>query len=277
MRDCVVLAVFTALPVFCQTTESRPAFELASIRACDKPLPGATLSVSPGRLSLPCWPLNRLIWEAYRIYADGTNAFMIQPPAFMQDLPQMGSDMYSIEAKAGSPRSMAMMRGPMMQRLLEDRFHLRIHRETREVPVYVMTVGRDGHKLKPTAAGSCDQTEVNDIAGFLAEMTTARPHCGILTPPKRTGTHYVMDEHGVSLATFAKAFNIGGLPLIDQTGLIGTFDIHFEWDVSPPEADGTPDLSIVSSFRRQLGLDLRAGKGAREFFVVDHVERPTDN
>jgi uncharacterized protein (TIGR03435 family) len=83
-------------------------------------------------------------------------------------------------------------------------------------------------------------------------------------------------EHGVSLAAFAKVFHIGGLPLIDQTGLTERFDIHFEWDVSP-EPDGAPDLSIITSFRRQLGLELRAGKGPREFFVVDHVERATEN
>jgi uncharacterized protein (TIGR03435 family) len=277
MRGCLVFAVFTVLPGFCQPVDPRPAFELASIRPCEKTVPGAALSVSPGRLSLPCWPVHRLVWEAYRIYADGTNAFMIQPPAFMQDVPQMSSDMYSIEAKANSPRSMAMMRSPMMQRLLEERFHLRMHRETREVPVYLATVGRDGHTLKATAPGSCDDTEVNDIAGFLAEPSTSKPHCGILTPPKRNGSHYVMDEHGISLAAFFKVFNIGGLPLIDNTGVTGTFDIHFEWDYSPAEGDGPPDLSIVSSFRRQLGLELHAGKGPREFFVVDHVERPTEN
>ena len=128
MRACRISAVagFIVLPVFRQPTDTRLAFELSSIRPCEKPIAGAVLSVSPGRLSLPCWPLECLVNEAYRIYVDGTNAFMVQPPAPMPGESWPGpTDKYSIEAKANAPRSMAMMRGPMMQRLLEERFHMR--------------------------------------------------------------------------------------------------------------------------------------------------------
>jgi uncharacterized protein (TIGR03435 family) len=79
----------------------------------------------------------------------------------------MSPDRYSIEARAETPQSIAMMRGPMMQRLLEDRFHLKTHRETREVPVYIMTVSKDGPKLQPTRQGGCNQLDTSDLTQSL--------------------------------------------------------------------------------------------------------------
>ena len=289
MHGCTigVLAAFMALPVFCQRLETRPAFELASIKLCIGGEPRGSLSASPGRLSVPCFGLYRLIQDAYQVYADGTNVFMIQPPSAtpIDGFPhQMSSDRYSIDAKTDSPRSVGMMRGLMMQRLLEERFHLRIHRETREVPVYIMTVAKGGPKLKVTTPGSCDETEVTDIARLLAEVAVSKRRCGILTPPTINGTHFVLDEHGITVAAFSKVFNIGGLPVIDNTGITGAFDIHLEWESSTEESTPdtgapkeSPDTAIISSIRKQLGLQLRAGKGPREFFIIDHLERPSAN
>jgi uncharacterized protein (TIGR03435 family) len=65
------------------------------------------------------------------------------------------SAFYEINATAGGNPSVAMMRGPMMQVLLEDRFQLKIHREAREGPVYFLTVARGGPKLHSFTEGSC--------------------------------------------------------------------------------------------------------------------------
>jgi uncharacterized protein (TIGR03435 family) len=246
------------------------------------------MNASPGRLSLPCFGLFRLIQDAYQIFADGTANFMIQPtsPIPIEGFPsQMSSYRYSIEAEAGSPQTMGMMRGPMLQRLLEDRFHLKIRRETRELPVYLMTVAKGGSKLQATTADSCTPPDSADVTPSLAVTPGGKPRCGVLNPPTRNGTHFVLDERAVSLDLFSKLFNIGGLTVIDRTGLSGTFDIHLEWDDSPPVPDfpetggvgESPDLAILSSFRKQLGLQLSPGKGPREFLVIDHLERPTEN
>ena len=172
-----------------------------------------------------------------------------------------------------------------MQRLLEERFHLKIHREVREVAVYTMTVAKDGPKLQATTESSCNSPDAADLTALLKVSPGGKPWCGILTPPIRNGTHYVLDERGVSITTFSTIFNVRGLPLIDRTNLSGRFDIHLEWEFSPAEpassendvASEGPDTSIISSFRKQLGLQLKPGKGPREFLVVDHLERPSEN
>jgi uncharacterized protein (TIGR03435 family) len=180
---------------------------------------------------------------------------------------------------------MGMMRGPMMQRLLEDRFHLKIHREIRELPVYIMSVAREGSKLEGTQEESCDHADTTDFTQPLAVIPGGRPQCGVLTPPVKNGSHFVLDQRGIRVEVFAKLLKIGGLPVLDRTGLIGTFDIHLEWDFTHPDPvspesgapSEPPDTSIVSSIRKQLGLQLKAGKGPREFLVIDHLERPSEN
>jgi uncharacterized protein (TIGR03435 family) len=67
----------------------------------------------------------------------------------------MRSDRYLIDAKPERAAGQQMMNGPMMQALLEDRFRLKIHRETREVPAYALTAAKGGTKLQPFQHGSC--------------------------------------------------------------------------------------------------------------------------
>ena len=91
-----------------------------------------------------------------------------------------------------------------------------------------------------------------------------------------------MDQHGVSVAAFARLFQIGGLPMVDRTGLTGTFDILLEWEFDTVSRDdgaaGEPtDASIISSTRKQLGLQLTPGKAPCEFIIIDHLERPSEN
>ena len=145
--------------------DTRPRFEVAAVRECVGAQPrGVAIHVSPGRLSIPCFPLLRLIQDAYQTFGGGTANFMYQPPVGderIQGFPdEMLSVRYSIEAKAESPQSVGIMRGPMMQRLLEDRFHLKIHREIREAPVYIMTVAKGGPKLRATTEDSCNRTDL---------------------------------------------------------------------------------------------------------------------
>ena len=104
------------------------------------------------------------------------------------------------------------------------------------------------------------------------------PRCGVLTPPTRNGSHFVVDEHAITVGGFASIFRIGGLPVVDRTGLAGTYDIHLEWEYAPADAASeSPDLSIISSIRKQLGLQLTVGKGPRQVLVIDHLERASEN
>jgi uncharacterized protein (TIGR03435 family) len=91
------------------------------------------------------------------------------------------------------------------------------------------------------------------------------------------------DVKGMSMATLSKLIN-PGRPVVDKTGLTGTYDIHLEWwlDESPSPSDGVaatdpPRVSFIQALRKQLGLHLEPGKGPREFLVIDRIEKPTDN
>lgn len=282
----VLLALFVGLPVFSQDVGMRPTFEVAAIKECVGTIPrGVALSASPGRLSVPCFPLLRLIQDAYQIFGDGTANFMYQPPASapIEGFPaEMSSARYSIDAKAGSPQSVGMMRGPMMQRLLEDRFHLKIRREVRNLPVYIVTVAKDGPKLHSTKDDSC-RHDAQDFTQALPSMSGGKPICGVLIPPTRNGAYYILDERAISVDAFAKLLKIDGLPVINRTGLAGTFDIRLEWEFTPPDtaspdsgaASEPPDTSIISNMRKQLGLQVNLGKGPREILVIDRLERPS--
>ena len=108
-----------------------------------------------------CSSVMTLIRQSYIVFGNGRTMNlqsekiipMEKSPAWIE------SDLYTIEAKAESDRGevpgQAMMLGPMMQALLEDRFKLKIHRETRQVPVYALTVGKDGLKLPAAPKDGC--------------------------------------------------------------------------------------------------------------------------
>jgi hypothetical protein len=125
-----------------------PRFEVASVKL-SKDCGGAAsggrraggVSASPGRLHV-CNTVGNLIGDAYVAYADGlinrTLVMRLSPTPLSGGPGWIETDRYLIDAKAESDTSQEMMHGPMMQSLLEERFHLRIRRETREVPAYAL-------------------------------------------------------------------------------------------------------------------------------------------
>ena len=261
------------------------SFEVASVKECKAMDPSPPSSSSPGRLSLGCWQLKLLIQQAYDVFASGkvnpANPTMALT-AIEGDPAWVRSARYSIDAKADGPQSAAMMRGPMMQALLEERFRLKIHRETREVPVYVMTVAKGGPKLQPTQESSCKPL---DFGEALNMKPNGEQWCAV---PKmsRRGTITVFDIHGVTLDAFAKLLHPDGRPVIDRTGLTGAYDIHLELEESPPNpsapgggaaSDPSPHAADIAATREQLGLRLDPGKGPSEFLVIDHIEKPSEN
>jgi uncharacterized protein (TIGR03435 family) len=191
---------------------------------------------------------------------------------------------FSIIAKTAKPESVAMMRGPIMRKLLEDRFRLRVHNETREYPVYLMTVDKNGLKMKPTKEGNCNHLDPTNLPQSIEDKPGGRPWCTV-TDPTHEGTHWTWDVSGMSMDLFARIIKIDGLWVIDRTGLAGTFDIHLEWNYVPPNAIESDvgvaseplGTSLASAIHQKLGLQLTKAKGPRQFLVIDHLERPSEN
>jgi uncharacterized protein (TIGR03435 family) len=169
----------------------------------------------------------------------------------------------------------------MMQALLEERFHMKTHRETREVPVYLLTVDKGGPKFQAAKQGSCQPSDTSgDFIPHFDGIPCGEPRVS------RKGPVTVIDFRGVTLDAFAKDLHPDGRSVIDRTGLAGTFDIHLEEEAEAPRApapgsgaasDPSPSSSFIVALREQLGLRLVPAKGPVEFLVIDHIEKPSEN
>lgn len=155
----------------------------------------------------------------------------------------------------------------MLLTLMEDRFQLVIHRETREMPVYALLVAKNGPKL-------------NSAAG---EVQGVRMRPGLLSFKK-----------GSTSVLAAQLSHQMGRMVTDKTGLKGDYDFEMRWTPEPgqggPEAFGLPPVasdapppadkngpSIFTALQEQLGLRLESQKGPVEILVIDHVERASEN
>jgi len=253
-----------------------PGFGVASVKPC---LPGDQSpngKSSPGRLSLSCQPLALLIQGAYDIFATG-KVNPLNPNAPLTPLEGqpdwVNSSKYTIDARADQPESMPMMRGPMMRALLEDRFRLKVHRETREMPVYALTLDKNGPgpHLQVTKEGTCISATDEDMMQPRA-LTQGEVWCGDARVTRKENLT-IYDVRGMSLGVFVRYLRLD-MPVVDRTGLTGTFDIHMEWPPDPPDL---PHQAAIDAMRLMLGLRLVPEKGRTDFLVVDHVEKPSGN
>jgi uncharacterized protein (TIGR03435 family) len=162
---------------------------------------------------------------------------------------------------------------PRLQALLEERFKLRTHTETREVPVYALTLvrpGRPGRNLKEAKVDCTGFDFSNEATKDLA------PACG--TYIRRDAVKVRLHESG-PMALLARRLNqsFTDRPLVDQTDLDGVFewDITFAVDRNPAADSEFPSLETVLA--DELGLRLAPHRAPREVRIIDNVEAPTEN
>lgn len=296
MNRMVRVIVFIGL-VAAQMSAAPPAFEVASIKpnlGCGGPGRGSGGRPSPGRITLECAQLRDLIVTAYGIYANGSSA---NPRGFrMQVLGGPGwidSDRYDLVAKAEGNPPAAQLYGPMLRALLEERFRLEVHRETKEVPVYLLTVAKGGVRLQSAKEGSCVSADMNHPLPHPAPGQPRPRDCG----SQVTGADGTFDMYGATMESLSTQLAIRlDRDVIDRTGMAGMFDIHLvvsRADLVPralaggevEQADSSTlavasdstGPSIFTALQQQLGLKLESGKGPVEFLVIDHVEKPSEN
>jgi uncharacterized protein (TIGR03435 family) len=146
--------------------------------------------------------------------------------------------------------------------LLADRFHLEVHHETRELPVFALTVAGDATKTKetkcvndsPTASNSCQPSFRTDSgSGSIRGRSAPMPEFASILE------------------------SITGRVVLDRTSTSGRYDIDMKWT---PDSISTGDVggpSLVTALQEQLGLKLESTKGPVETLVIDHVEKPSEN
>jgi uncharacterized protein (TIGR03435 family) len=240
----VVLKRVQALPNLAQTPQ---AFDVASVKRLPPPVGGvrSSMNLSPGRLTCSNVNLRKLIVQAY-----GLKDFQLSGPEWLN------SEIYDIAATMPPSTSTDQVL-LMLQSLLAERFQLKLHRETKEVPMYALVVGKTGLKIKEGEFGHSSTSAV---------------------PGRVTAQKIPMAK----LADFLSGQL--GSPVTDMTGMKGFFDFTLEWtpEARPDElaatSDNSPGASIFTAIQEQLGLKLEARKGPLEMLVIDHVEKvPTGN
>jgi uncharacterized protein (TIGR03435 family) len=272
-------------------TAAVPKFEVASVKLCRADLPpdarsGGGIS-SPGTLDINCQTVKGLINMAYVAFTNGERVTPSRIP--IEGGPSwINSERYDIKAKAEGVKSQVLMHGPMLQALLEDRFQLKVHRETRDTPVYALTVAKGGAKLQPFKEGSCNPY---DIAATFPPPPPPENPCR--SRGTMEGGMLTVNTQATTLDDFAR-FVLGVMdrPVINKTGIQGRFDFHLEYapdETSSPavrDPSGLPRAptvtdpsgpSIFTAVQRQLGLRLEPTKGPGEYLVIDRVERPSEN
>jgi len=257
---------------------TKPTFDVASIRRNTAPEGTRSLGDQPGgRFVATRVTLRRVIQYAYR-----DNQQFLGGPDWLD------TDRWDIEAKA--PEGTVPVRASpintvpdtialMVQSLLEDRFKLKAHRETRELPLYELTIAKGGAKVKLSE----DQTAPSALVG----QGGARG--GALTRGSIGLGRNDMEAQGqpINLLAMALGALYAGRPVVDKTGLKGLYDIKLQWTpdaglaapVNPPggalSAPSGP--SLFTALEEQLGLKLEASKGPLPVLVIDSIERPTEN
>ena len=199
------------------------------------------------------------------------------------------TESFDIHAKTDLPDPTKDQMRQMMQSLLEDRFKLAVHRETRQVPIFALTLakpGKLGPQLKPHPADSpCTTESPNKPSAVSAPVSTLLgvwpDQCGDgdeigTTRRMRAGAR---DMNMAHIAGWLSGEGDTDLPIVDKTGLSGTFDLIIEFAPQHgPSTNADPSIpTFQNALSDQLGLKLEKQKGDATFFVIDHVEEPSEN
>jgi uncharacterized protein (TIGR03435 family) len=282
-KATVAVAAMASLlgPILAQQPPvSKPAFEVASVRLSKGCQDGEDDSIraSPGGLTMHCQTVMVLIQRAYVLFPSGHLSSNFRSVAVDGGPSWLNSERYDISARPPANVSPGMMTGPMMQQLLEERFKLKVHRETREIPVYALTVAKGGAKLKRIEEGSCTPMEDALLGPLSPAAQTGKRFCGALNVSGQP-SHLEWSAYGVTLdEAFGLLHGFLGRVVIDKTGLTGRFDLHLQFSRDDAAADDANRAqSIFTAVEAQLGLKLQPAKGPGEYVVIDRVEHPSEN
>jgi uncharacterized protein (TIGR03435 family) len=210
-------------------------------------------------------------------------------PAWVTGGFNFSADRFDITARSDGRPSKNQMR-LMMQALLADRFKLIVHHETRQAPVFALVLvkpDQTGAGLVPhPASDTCtvqptDEGTDDSASNVLGELPKV---CGVIAHlPTSAMGHIRFGGRGVTLSLLASSLpTMTGMatisrPVIDETGLNGTFDFTLDWVPefnAPPEASGP---NFRESLKQQLGLKLEPRQGPVDILVIDRVEHPSAN
>ena len=277
--------------VVAAAAQTPATFEVASIKPSPRDAVSSTSTFffRSSQLSIINHPLRLLMAIAFNLDVNKAGSLIAGLPGWADN------EGWDIQAAAAVAPSTQQKRA-MLQALLAERFRLTYHRETRQLPVFALSLqnaGRTGPQLRPPSdeatcqpnpnAGATEptgRTPFESVAQILRDSPCGRVISGVL-PGDRSQAF--AGGRRVSLATFAASLG-EQTPLerplvLDRTGLDGLFDIAMLWNPQIQElaanAGDQTGLTFVQALREHLGLRLQRENGPVEVIVVDRVEKPT--
>jgi uncharacterized protein (TIGR03435 family) len=262
-------------PVFGQGAAAgvnAPAYDVVAIKPNKSGTNSIRVSITADRYLATNVSLKLLIQYAYNLKTDDLISGLpgwTNSPRFDVEA-KMDADAVTAQRKLPGEEGTAQRR-LMMRSLLADRFRLKVHDESKELPIYALVVAKGGFKLKDADP---NDTYSNGIKGpdGVSHAGMMRTHDGQLTAQAVPISNLV---NNLSLQLHRQ--------VVDQTGLTGKYDFALQWspDEIPSEqrdAAGTSSgPSIFTALQEQLGLRLESSKGLVDTIVVDHVEIPSEN
>jgi len=244
-----------------------PEFEVASVKLSDPAnlqvsyMP--TLDVRPGgTLRISNRRLDEIIMLAY-----GVGGNQLSGPRWLTELTTDPTQVTRFEIIAKVPENAAKEQIPLMlQKLLEERFKLKVHREAKSTQIYSLEVSRSGHKLTPSVAAAGGPSGCTRAITGGGEDYSAAADCHNVT----------MEQFARQLAALAPAYFREG-PVVDHTGLTGAYDARLEWRLLAEIEAGVSGPTMFTAVKK-LGLELDKKRDTAEMLIVDHCEQsPTEN
>jgi uncharacterized protein (TIGR03435 family) len=235
-------------------TLTAQTFEVATIRPAQYSpnTPDCGLRPAPGNLQYiaKCTSARPILWTSYWL----KSSQIIGGPDWLD------TDRWDIVGQAPRTSTIDELH-IMMQNLFVERFRLQSHHEQREMPVYVLTID-------PKGAKNLIRHDTKNASDVSIEQSDERPN------HKWNARFAPMNFLAWRLSMWLDR------PIINQTGLEGSYDFGFAFSDDVPLGAQLPPARyevVFNALREQLGLRLESRRAPADVLVIDHIERPTDN
>jgi len=237
----------TAVPLMAK--DATPQFEVAVVKPADPGDQNQGFHLDGHRIFIENESMSNLISFAFAVH----RSQIVDAPAWFE---HERFDIKGVPDGPGEPDLKQMQQ--MLQKLLLDRFKLKLHHDRRQLSTYAITIAKTGPKIAKSAGdpkGLPDQTGYSKGAEQFMKFT-----------------NNAMTDLALCMQGFLDR------PVIDNSGLLGRFDFTLTWTPEIAAANDTNAApGVFTAFQEQLGLRLQPTKGSVDVLVVEHVERPTDN
>ena len=265
-----------------------PKFEVATIKPA-APSDNSMLMFTADGISIHGIPMKMLLRESFGVEDDR----IIGEPSWVKNR-------YDIEAKVDSEDASKLknmkfdQRRAMILPLLEERFNLKYHHETRELPMYALVVAKSGLKMKASAPDDPPKTDSPPKPDGPPKMEDSdakdKPRMGRHSLMMNGRGHLESTGTTTEMLSHVLAQQLGRT-VVNKTGLTGNYDFTLQWtpddvgtpmggDAGPGKGDISPDAggpTLLTALEEQLGLKLESQKGMVDVIVIDHIDTPSQN